>query len=158
MNGNELALRPLRHFADFSGRSSRGELFYFGLLMVVLGIPAIAADLLVRGGGNWVVLGTTILLLCPLLAMLVRRLHDVGWSGWWALFLLPALGLGIWNRLQQLLRPLVYPPPKLPLPHSVELLLGGLALAVVILLLWEPDPETNRYGPNPRRGPIGEPA
>ena len=32
MNGNELALRPFRHFADFSGRLARDELFYLGSL------------------------------------------------------------------------------------------------------------------------------
>lgn len=157
MNGNDLALRPLRHFADFRGRSSRGELFFFGLLFAVLGIPAAAVDVVLPpGSSNWAVLGIALLLLCPMLAMFVRRLHDVGWSGWWIILLLPALGLGGWNRVQQLLHPLVYPPPRLPLPFFVELLVGGLAIAVAILLLWDDDPEANRYGPNPRNGPVGE--
>ena len=159
MNGNELALRPLRLFADFSGRSTRGEMFYFGLLVAVFGIPALAVDLILPPhSSDWVVLGITVLLLCPILALSVRRLHDVGWSGWWIILLLPAMALGGWNRVQRLLHPFVYPPPRLALPFLVELLVGGLALAVAILLLWDDDPEANRYGPNPRTGPVGEPA
>jgi uncharacterized membrane protein YhaH (DUF805 family) len=159
VNGNELALRPLRHFTDFRGRSTRGEMFYFSLLVAVFGIPALAVDLILPPhSSDWVILGITVLLLCPLLALCVRRLHDVGWSGWWIIFLLPAMALGAWNRVQQLLHPFVYPPPRLPLPLFVELLVGGLAIAVAILLLWDGDPETSRYGPNPRYGPVGEPA
>ena len=156
MNGNDLALRPLRHFADFSGRSTRGELFYFGLLMMALGIPAVAVDLVLpSGSSNWVMLGITALLFCPFLAMCVRRLHDTGWRGWWIIFLLPALGLSIWNRIQLLSHPMAYPPPRLALPQFAELGIAGLGVAVVILLLWADDPETNRYGPNPRTGPVG---
>lgn len=159
MNGNELALRPLRHFADFRGRSSRAELFYFILLCVVLALPLAAVDLLAPPHTSaWVALGATVLLLCPFLAMCVRRLHDVGWSGWWIMGLIPALGLGYCNRVLQLLNPLVYPPPRLPLPWIVETSLGVVALLVTILLLWDDQEAANRYGPNPRYGPAGEPA
>jgi len=159
VNGNELGLRPLRHFADFSGRSSRGELFYFFALIWVISLPLAALDLILPPhSSNWAGLGVFVLLACPLLAMFVRRLHDVGWSGWWILFLLPAMGLGVWNEVQRLLQPLVYPPPRFPLPLSVELLLAGLALAIALLLLREPNPQANRYGPNPRYGPVGESA
>jgi uncharacterized membrane protein YhaH (DUF805 family) len=159
VNGNQLALRPLRHFADFSGRSTRGELFYFGLLFSVLGFPAVAVDLALWPGSSvWVMAGITALFACPFLAMSVRRLHDTGWSGWWILALLPALGAGAWNEVQRLLHPLVYPPPRLPLPLFAALAIGGLALAVVILLLRDGEEAANRYGPNPRHGPAGEPA
>ena len=154
MNGNDLALRPLRHFADFSGRSTRGEMFYFSLLLAVLVIPAAVADM-AFGTLNlteWASLGLTILLLCPILAMCVRRLHDVGRSGWWLLFALPAVAMTGWARLQHLLHPFVYPPARLPLPDAVEPVAQALGLAVAILLLWNDDPEPNRYGPNPRHG------
>lgn len=158
MNGNELALRPLRLFADFRGRSSRGELFYFCLLCIFLGLPVAAIDLVARPGAReWTTLGLTALLLCPFLAMCVRRLHDVGWSGWWIMGLIPALALGYWNGIQRLLNPLVYPPPRLPLPWLVETSVGVVALLVTILLLWDDQEAANRYGPNPRHGPAGEP-
>ena len=159
MNGNQLALRPLRHFADFRGRSTRAELFYFALLCFVLALPVAAVDLVSRpGASGWARLGLTALLLCPFLAMCVRRVHDVGWSGWWIMGLIPALALGYWNGIQRLLNPLVYPPPRLPLPWLAEAAIGALALATTILLLWDDEEAANRYGPNPRIGPVGEPA
>ena len=159
MNGNQLALRPLRHFADFRGRSSRGELCYFLLLLIFLGFPVAAIDAaLGRVSGGWAAAAITALLACPFLALCVRRLHDVGWRGWWILPLLPAMGIGWWNGLQHLLHPLVYPPPRLRFPPFAELVIAGCALAVVILLFWDDDEAPNRYGANPRTGPEGEPA
>lgn len=157
MNGNDLALRPLRHFADFSGRSTRGELFNFALFVAVLGVPAVVADFFFgwRSSG-WMMWGLMILLACPIAAMLVRRVHDVGLSGWWILPLAPILGVGWWNELQRLLNPFVYPPPRLPLPHVVEVAGSLLAMAAFILLFWGDEEAANRYGPNPRTGPVGE--
>ena len=159
MNGNDLALRPLRHLADFSGRSTRGELFYFAIFATVLGLPAAVVDLiLMPGSSNWVMWGITTLLACPILAMFVRRVHDVGRSGWWLAPLLPAMAIGWWNQLQRLLHPMVYPPPRIPLPQIAELAIAILAFAVAILLLWDPEEGPNRFGPNPRHGPVGDPA
>jgi uncharacterized membrane protein YhaH (DUF805 family) len=159
VNGNELALRPLRHFADFSGRSTRGELFYFGILIAVIGIPVAAVDLVLSPRSSaWIMLGIIALLACPIFAMFVRRVHDVGWRGWWIAPLAPAMAIGWWNELQRLQHPLVYPPPRLLLPQTVEL--GGsiLVFAAIVLLLWDDEQAPNRFGPNPRTGPVGEPA
>lgn len=159
MNGNVLGLRPLRHFADFRGRSTRGELFYFACLVPFLCLPALAADLVLPPRSSaWIILGLTALLGCPILAMFVRRVHDVGWRGWWIAPLAVAMAIGWWNELQHLMHPLVYPPPRLLLPQMVEL--GGsiLVFAAFVLLLWDEEEGPNRYGPNPSTGPVGEPA
>jgi len=85
-------------------------------------------------------------------------LHDVGRSGWWIVALLPTVAIGTWNEIQRLLHRFVYPPPRLPLPQLIDIGVGCLTLAVMVLLLWNDDPDANRYGPNPRYGPVGEPA
>lgn len=74
----------LQKYATFEGRASRSEYWYFYLLVFVLGfIPFL----------NFVVGLATFI---PMLAAGVRRLHDVGKSGWMLLItLIPIIGT-IW--------------------------------------------------------------
>jgi uncharacterized membrane protein YhaH (DUF805 family) len=80
------------NYANFSGRATRSAYWYWVLFQVVLSIAASIIDSMVGGVGilNAIVgLG----LLLPSLAVGVRRLHDIGKSGWnilWAL--IPILG------------------------------------------------------------------
>ena len=66
-------------FADFSGVSSRSQYWYFILGTTIASVIAqlAFADL----GGNLVSLITLI----PTIAVAVRRMHDVGKSGWFIL-------------------------------------------------------------------------
>lgn len=76
----------LQNFANFSGRAGRPEYWWFILFWFLL---------LVVGGIVNEFLGTLffILLLLPNLAVSVRRLHDIGKSGWWlAISLIPVIG------------------------------------------------------------------
>ncbi len=82
------------HYADFNGRARRKEYWMFTLgtliVAVVIGVVAglIKFPLLVSLYGLAVVV--------PGLAVCVRRLHDIGKSGWWVLIgLVPVIG-GIW--------------------------------------------------------------
>ena len=73
-------------YADFKGRSRRSEYWWATLAIGILGtvIGAILPDL------AWI---WTLATLVPSLAMCVRRLHDVGKSGWWYLIsLIPLVG------------------------------------------------------------------
>ena len=66
-------------FADFSGVSSRSQYWYF-----ILGttIASVIAQLAFGDfGGNLV----SIITLLPTIAVAVRRMHDVGKSGWFIL-------------------------------------------------------------------------
>lgn len=91
----------LKKYAVFSGRARRKEYWMFFLFNVIFLIVALILD-------N--VLGTTIsgagyglfyflyalAILLPSLAVGVRRLHDIGKSGWWFFIgLIPIIG-GIW--------------------------------------------------------------
>jgi len=83
-------LRPFARFADFSGRATRAEYWGFTLLVLLMGLAAVAIELRLALPRVGLVFGPLTLLLAlatvvPGLAVQTRRLHDVGVSGWWAL-------------------------------------------------------------------------
>ena len=94
----------LKHCLVFRGRSTRKEywsavLIYCVLLMLLAIVMVVALSALELGTAIWVgvgayafmVLGSWLLLL----GVQVRRLHDVGWSGWWvAASMLFGVGFG----------------------------------------------------------------
>lgn len=88
-------LLPLKRYADFDGRSSRKEFWMF-LLFTNL----VAAALFIFGAITSPDLGLGLLALgflgalIPLIAVQVRRFHDQGKSGWFALLnLIPYIGI-----------------------------------------------------------------
>ena len=83
----------LLKYADFHGRASRSEYWWFRLAAVVLLVLFL---LLARFGSplQSVLYLYLLGMLVPELSLGVRRLHDTGRSGWWlllGLFLYPAL-------------------------------------------------------------------
>lgn len=83
----------LRKYAEFNGRASRSEFWWFALF-----ITLVSAALVYVNENVYYIFQIAVLL--PILAAGSRRLHDIGKSGWWQLFLLvPIAGivvLGIW--------------------------------------------------------------
>jgi uncharacterized membrane protein YhaH (DUF805 family) len=80
-------------YADFSGRARRSEYWYWILLAVIVAIVIAVLRAISNALGLVVdvlwVLGTIV----PGLAVLFRRLHDTGRSGWWWLIgLIPIVG------------------------------------------------------------------
>jgi len=71
----------LSKYADFSGRASRSEFWWFVLAQLVV---LIVASLIHRFVYGIAALG----LLLPALAVGARRLHDIGKSGWLQLLML----------------------------------------------------------------------
>ena len=102
-------LSAFKQYAVFSGRSRRSEYWYFVLFNVIFAIVAIFLDKLFGtnftintiSGPAKVPYGYFYLLyflavLIPSLAVAVRRLHDIGKSGWFFLIcLIPIVG-SIW--------------------------------------------------------------
>jgi uncharacterized membrane protein YhaH (DUF805 family) len=82
-----------KKYALFSGRSGRREfwmytLFLFITLIVVGIIAGILGGVLGQTGATigGALYGIVVLgVLCPTIAMSVRRLHDMGYTGWWYL-------------------------------------------------------------------------
>ena len=97
MSPIDWAMRPLKKYADFSGRAPRAEYWWFYLLTVVAYIVAMVLDSIIGAGGagGFGLLSIVVMLglLLPSLAAGVRRLHDTDRSGWWLLIaLVPLVG------------------------------------------------------------------
>lgn len=81
-------------YADFNGRARRTEYWYFVLFNFLV---ATAVGLVVGLIGlDWLSYIYSLALLVPGIAIGVRRLHDIGKSGWWLLIsFIPLIG-AIW--------------------------------------------------------------
>lgn len=78
-------------YADFKGRSRRSEYWWVMLFNVIVSVVLVLLpDSLAFLSSLW-----SLAILIPSLAICIRRLHDVGKSGWWYLFILIPLVGGI---------------------------------------------------------------
>ncbi len=102
-------LKGLRNYANFSGRARRSEYWYFVLFNLIFAIVAALLDNLLGstftmnfGTGpvsslyGYIYMLYAIAVFIPGLAVLVRRLHDVGKSGWFFFIVLIPLAGVIW--------------------------------------------------------------
>ena len=77
-------IEAIRRYFDFKGRSSRSEYWYFALIhFIILGILTILPEL--DNASTILYLVYYVVLLIPSFAVAVRRMHDVGKSGWYLL-------------------------------------------------------------------------
>jgi len=76
----------LKKYADFSGRATRSEFWWFYLFYQICFFGSQWAGQTL-GMGNKIVGVVNLILILPVLSVQVRRLHDIGWSGWWVLAL-----------------------------------------------------------------------
>lgn len=94
-------LKVLKQYTDFSGRARRKEYWMFVLFNVIFAIIAAILDnalgIAIKGIGYGPIYGLyALVVLLPGLGVAVRRLHDVGKSGWMILVvLIPIIG-AIW--------------------------------------------------------------
>lgn len=73
----------LKKYAEFNGRARRSEYWYFVLINVVISIILSLIDYSIWGEGGAALSSIySLAVLVPSLAVLVRRLHDTGRSGW----------------------------------------------------------------------------
>lgn len=81
-------------YADFSGRAGRAEYWLFVLFCVLVSIViGIVEGTLSGGESRYLSVFFSLGVFLPHLAVLVRRLHDTGRSGWWAVLeLFPLVG------------------------------------------------------------------
>jgi uncharacterized membrane protein YhaH (DUF805 family) len=88
-------LDVLKKYAVFEGRARRKEYWTFVLFNLIIGIALGFIDRLL-GTSPVIYALYSLAVLIPGIAVTVRRLHDIGKSGWFMLIaLIPAIG-GIW--------------------------------------------------------------
>lgn len=98
-------LKVLNQYSDFNSRARRKEYWMFALVNFIISMLIVGADNAlgfsfnysgnVSGAGVFNLL-YNLLILIPSLAVAVRRLHDIGKSGWMLLIgLIPLVG-AIW--------------------------------------------------------------
>jgi|GEM_PF-3277425 len=87
-------IRPLRHYADFRGRSGRREFWWYCLFLALGYLAVVCAAIVVaiaaeeHNAGEWIgwvlIAGWGVIFVVnfiPGLALTTRRLHDLGLSG-----------------------------------------------------------------------------
>lgn len=81
----------LKKYAVFNGRAHRREYWMFTLFNVIVSIIFSIADSLLEA--NIFNMLYTLAVFLPSLGVSIRRLHDIGRSGWWVLVgLIPVAG------------------------------------------------------------------
>ena len=106
----EYMLMPLKRYVDFAGRSRRKEFWTWFLFVIVmyfvlmyldaaLGLGGTATGYAEGGSvgfnmtGGWLTILFALAVLIPNIAVSVRRMHDIGKSGWFILIgLIPLIG------------------------------------------------------------------
>ncbi|MHA2428105.1 MAG: DUF805 domain-containing protein [Candidatus Hermodarchaeia archaeon] len=85
----------LKKYEDFSGRAHRKEYWMFWLINLIIqfGLVIFEVQILPESGTSNLSSLYSLIILFPTLAVTVRRLHDIGRSGWWLLLgLVPLIG------------------------------------------------------------------
>lgn len=115
-------LNAIRKYANFKGRASRSEFWYFLLFNLIFSVLAVTLDQVIGTtiidgvDYGWIYLFYVLFSILPGLAVSIRRLHDVGKSGWfYFIILIPLIG-PIW---------------------------------LIILFCTQSDYADNKFGPNP---------
>ena len=99
-------LKVLKHYVDFSGRARRKEFWMYSLFSMIFAIVAMILDKLLGTtfdfdlygqsldfGFGWLYLIYGLAVSIPGLAVSIRRLHDIGKSGWsYLISLIPFVG------------------------------------------------------------------
>lgn len=103
-------INAISNYSNFSGRARRSEYWYFILFNIIFGVAAVILDNLLGSTFNidipgadsmplpygYIYLAYSVFVFLPAIAVWVRRLHDVGKSGWFLLIVfIPVIG-GIW--------------------------------------------------------------
>ena len=84
-----------RRWSDFTGRSTRGEFWFFTLFQIICVLPLFILDAILLSSLPFYPLTTIfwIFMLAPTLSISVRRLHDQNKKWWWLLiWLIPVIG------------------------------------------------------------------
>lgn len=140
------------NYANFNGRARRSEYWYFILFNAIFSLALTIIDDLLGlqfGTADSGVLNTiySLAVFIPSLAVSVRRLHDIGKSGW---LLLIAYGSIILLAVFLILGTFMYSFDSSALIMIFALLIIAVAIWLLIMFCTEGDDFTNKYGPDPK--------
>lgn len=156
----------LQHYADFGGRASRSEFWYFRLFNVLtfIGIYLIIVAIKIVTGINlgFLIAVYPIALFIPNFAVTARRLHDTNRSGWWQLLTI-ITGLIMSGLMLIFIYPLFVNGMN---DYAISICMEQKGLLVllcisiifhlaagILLLVWycfDSQQGVNRFGPNPK--------
>lgn len=148
----EWAMTPLKKYAQFSGRAPRAEYWWFYLAYIIF---AIVLNVLMSVSDFFGLLGIIYLaLIIPMIAVGVRRLHDIDRTGWWLLAPILPYAIGFAMMFPAILSGAADPANPFNMTGlglAGIFLLIGLALAVTLFIfsLLPGTKGPNRYGPDP---------
>jgi uncharacterized membrane protein YhaH (DUF805 family) len=135
-----------RKYAVFSGRASRSEFWFFylfsSLAAFVLGFVCEFVGTIFGVNPNAAASPADLYVLAALLptwAVLVRRLHDIGATGWWAV--VPFAAYLVWLAVLLL--------TGFGWSFYLVLVPVILLISLLIALATDSQPGPNRFGPNP---------
>lgn len=145
-----LLKRTLLGITDISGRSRRTEMAYYWIATALISVVLNFAVGTVVSFDASLAFGNTIqiLLMVPMFALFVRRIHDQDRSGWWGLLLPMAVLLSIPQRIAELSGDIHSVIAEKSTPLAIASGLCGLAVFALCVL-----PGTvgaNNYGSDPR--------
>ena len=143
-------VKCMKHYVDFNGRAGRAEFWmFYGVTSMIQSVFSIAIN--ARQGGeidavtpiSMIYLVYFIVMFIPALAVGVRRLHDIGKSGWYLagaliLSVILAIAIGVAAAMQSNVEAIV-----------LMILLMILMLAFYIVPMLKGQPGENKWGPNP---------
>lgn len=119
-------LAAMRNYANFDGRARRREYWFFALFNTIFAVVAMILDNVLgltkaTSGFSPLYAFYFLATLVPSLAVLVRRLHDTGKSGWYVLVaFIPFIG-GIWLFILSILDSDPYENGYGPSPKDAEM-------------------------------------
>ena len=156
-------IKCLRQYADFKGRARRKEYWWFAVFnfiftiiilipfmvqMFKLGMTGVDMSdeelygVMLTSPYMWIYVIYYLAMLIPGIAVCVRRLHDIGRSGWWFLLI---LGASILNFVSRMIA-------ETNFIALMVMMLLILAISIIGLVWMFTDSEygPNKYGPNPK--------
>ena len=87
-----------KNYFQFEGRSSRGAFWWWNLCVILISFFATLIDMFVFPGMTAAEISPistvwSLVTFIPGIAIFVRRLHDIGRSGWWYLLVFTIIGI-----------------------------------------------------------------